>query len=216
MACQIQPTNSSPNVIHAEIFTQSNRGMWDLGQAKRYFPMPDYDLDSPNAVKMTLYGHVVDQAYSRLLIQKTNLSMQEILALDRVQKGLPLQDSMIKRLRRAGLVEGRKPNLHVSASVAKVTASKANYIKMRAQDDDYYCKLVTDFIKKFGRATRGEIDNLLQGKLSEALDDEQKTNKISNLINTMRRNGQIKNFGSRMAPDWRLAEGLQKDCRKKK
>jgi len=50
---------------------------------------------------------------------------------------MPLTDPMIKRLRRDKLIEGRKPNFHVSASVAKVTASKVDYIRTRAQDDDY-------------------------------------------------------------------------------
>lgn len=33
------------------------------GQARRYFPLPDYDLTEPDAVKMTIYGGVVDSAY---------------------------------------------------------------------------------------------------------------------------------------------------------
>ena len=182
-----------------------------LGQARRYFPMPDYDLSEQSAVKMTIHGRVVDQAYSRLLIQKTNLPLNEIFALDRVQKRLPIDDEMIKRLRRDSLIEGRKPNFHVSASVAKVTHSKVDYIRTRAQDDDYYCKLVADFLRKFGKASREDIDKLLQGKLSEALDDEQKNNKIGNLLTKMRRNGKIKNNGSRTAPEWHLAERMQKE-----
>ena len=193
-----------------------------VGQARRYFPMPDYDLSDPSGVKLILYGSVVDPAYSRLLIQQTNLPLDEILALDRVQKRLPIDDDMIKRLRRGGLVEGRKPNLYVSASVAKVTASKAEYIRTRAQDDDYYCKLITDFIRKFGKASRDDINKLLLDKLSDALDVGQKRNKIANLLTKMRRNGQIENKGSRTAPEWHLAERLQKEtgvlqkeCRKK-
>ena len=57
-----------------------------LGQARRYFPLPDYDLSDNSSVKMTIYGSVVDPAYSRLLIQKTDLSWEDILLLDRVQK----------------------------------------------------------------------------------------------------------------------------------
>ncbi|ABB23841.1 hypothetical protein Plut_0979 [Pelodictyon luteolum DSM 273] len=131
--------------------------------------MPDYDLREPTAVKMTVYGSVVDPAYSRMLIQKTDLPLDEILALDRVRKKLPLADDVIKRLRRDGLIEGRKPNLFVSASLATVTARKAEYIRARAQDDDYYCKLITDYLKKFGGASRKEIDRPLVAKLSEAL-----------------------------------------------
>lgn len=177
-----------------------------IGQARRYFPMPDYDLSESNAVKMTVYGGVVDPAYSRMLIQKTDLPLDEILALDRVQKRLPLTDPMIKRLRRDGLIEGRKPNFHVSASVAKATSSKVDYIRTRAQDDDYYAKLITDFISKFGKASREEVDKLLLDKLSDALDEEQKKKKVANLLTKLRRAGVIRNDGPRKAPEWVLAE----------
>nr|WP_221762979.1 RNA-binding domain-containing protein [Chlorobium phaeovibrioides] len=175
-----------------------------IGQARRYFPMPDYDLREPTAVKMTVYGSVVDPAYSRMLIQKTDLPLDEILALDRVQKKLPLADDVIKRLRRDGLIEGRKPNLFVSASIATVTARKAEYIRARAQDDDYYCKLITDYLKKFGGASRKEIDRLLVAKLSEALGPEQKKRKVANLLTKLRRSSLIRNEGSRAQPLWAI------------
>ena len=177
-----------------------------IGQARRYFPMPDYDLREPMAVKMTVYGSVVDPAYSRLLMQKTDLPLYEILALDRVQKRLPLPDAIIKRLRRDGLIEGRKPNLHVSATVAKVTASKADYIRTRAQDDDYYCKLITDYLKKFGKASREEIDRLILDKLSDALELDQRKKKVANLLTKLRRAGVIRNQGPKKAPEWVIAE----------
>lgn len=177
-----------------------------IGQARRYFPMPDYDLTEPDAVKVTIHGKIVDPAYSRLLIQKTNLPLDEIMALDRVQKRLSLTDDMIKRLRRDGLIEGRKPNLHVSATVAKVTASKVDYIRTRAQDDDYYCKLITDYLNKFKSASREEIDKLLMDKLSDALDEVQKKKKIANLLTKLRRAGVIRNEGPKKSPEWVLAE----------
>ena len=177
-----------------------------LGQARRFFPMPDYDLSEPQAVKMTIHGRVVDPAYSRLLIQKTDLALADILALDRVQKKMPLDDAMVKHLRQAGLIEGRKPNLHVSASVAQATASKADYIRMRGFDDAHYKKMILDLLEKFGSANRQEIDQLLAGKLSDALDEEQKQNKISNLLSNLRRAKRIRNTGSRKAPVWVLAE----------
>jgi len=39
-------------------------------------------------VKLTIYGGVVDAAYTRLLMQMTDLALTDILALDRVQKNL--------------------------------------------------------------------------------------------------------------------------------
>lgn len=177
-----------------------------IGQARRYFPLPDYDLSEPTAVKMTLYGSVVDPAYSRMLIQKTDLSLEEICALDRVQKKLPIDDEMVKHLRREKLIEGRKPNLFVSAVVAAATASKADYIRTRAQDDVFYTKMVTDYLVEFKSATRKEINKLLKDKLSDALTDKQKETKIGNLISIMRSAGVIFNAGSRKAPIWKLSK----------
>ena len=176
------------------------------GQARRYFPMPDYDLSEPNAVKMTLYGGVVDIAYSRLLIQKTDLPLADVLALDRVQKKLPIPDETATHLRKTGLIEGRKPNYFVSALVAAATASKADYIRTRALDDAFYAKLLTDYLEKFGEATRKEINELLLDKLSEALTEQQKYKKVSTLLTKLRRQGKIVNIGSDAAPCWQLAE----------
>ena len=175
-------------------------------QARRYLPMPDYDLGESGAVRLTIYGGVVDPAYSRLLIQQTDLPLADVLALDRVQKHLPIPDEAVTRLKRAGLIEGRKPRFYVSASVAKATASKADYIRTRAQDDEFYAKLVIDYLHQFGQASRAEIDKLLIDKLSDALTLEQKQRKIGNLLTKLRRRERILNAGSRGAPEWRLAE----------
>ena len=179
-----------------------------IGQARRYFPMPDYDLSEANVTRMTLYGGVIDQAYSEMLMLKTNLPLSDILALDRVQKKLPIDDAAMRHLREARLIEGRRPNLYVSASVASATAKKADYIRMRAQDDVFYAKLLTDYLQKFGQATRQEVNQLLLPKLSEALDERQKTNKINNLLTKLRRRGIIANQGVDKAPRWCLAEQI--------
>jgi len=85
-------------------------------------------------------------------------------------------------------------------------SSKAEYIKTRAQDDAFYSKMITDYLTTFGKASRQEIDKLLWGKLSDALDDEQKTNKIANILTNLRRGGHIRNTGSRKIPIWKRAE----------
>lgn len=176
------------------------------GQARRFFPLPDFDLSQPGMVRLTIYGRVIDPAYSRLLIQNTSLPLGDILALDRIQKRMPVEYSVLQHLRRAGLIEGRKPNVHVSAAIAQVTNAKADYIRTRGQDDAFYEKLVLDFLIKFGAATRKELDELLISKLSDGLDDDQKRTKVGNLLTRLRRGKQILNTGSRKAPRWVLAE----------
>ncbi len=175
-------------------------------QARRYFPMPDYDLSEAGAVRLTIYGSVVDPAYSRLLIQKTDLPLVDVLALDRVQKKLPVPDMAAARLRKAGLIEGRKPNLFVSASVAKATASLEDYLRTRGQDDAFYLKLITDYLAMKGEASRADINKLLLDKLSEALSEKQKAIKVSSLLTKLRRKGTIVNVGSDTASCWKLVE----------
>lgn len=178
-------------------------------QAARYLPLPDYDLSQPGQVKMTVYGRILDPAYSRALIQNTALSLDDILALDRVQKRQALDVATIRRLRKSGLIEGRKPNLHVSASVAQASGQKADYIRTRAQDDAFYRKQILDLIDKFGSASRSDLEKLLLDKLSDALTKDQKMRKISNLLAAMRRQGIITNIGSKKTSLWVIPSGTR-------
>jgi len=175
-------------------------------QAARSFPLPDYDLGEANLVRLRIHGKIVDPAYTRLLLQKTDIPLHDVLALDRIQKGLPADEQIVKRLRKAGWIEGRKPNLHISAEIADATSSRADYIRTRAQDDAHYEKLVLGYLGKFKTATRAEIDKLLLDKLSDALDENQKSGKVHNLLTRLRTRGQIINQGSRGHPRWALLE----------
>lgn len=171
-------------------------------QRRRFLPMPDYDLSDPTEVKLTIHGAVIDEAYTQLMMVRTDLPLEDVLALDRVQKKMPISREAVARLRRANLIEGRSPNLHVSSAVAAATDTKAEYIRTRAQDDTHYAKLVTDYLTQFGGASRQEINDLLWDKLSDALDDGQKRNKITNLLAKMRRQGVIRNSGTSRKPRW--------------
>ncbi len=182
-----------------------------LGQARRFFPLPDFDLSESGVMKMILPGRIVDPAYSRLLIQKSDLPLTDVIALDRVQKRLPIDEEVARRLKRAKLIEGRKPNFHVSAAVANVADTKAAYIKTRALDDAFYRKLVLDYLDKFDQASRSEIDGFLIEKLSNSLDVKQKLTKIGNLLTAMRKEGSIVNMGSKKASQWVLAQKNKKE-----
>lgn len=175
-------------------------------QRRRFFPLPDYDVSDPTAVRLTIHGRVVDPAYSRLLMQQTGLDLVDVVNLDRVQKKLPITDFAIAQLRRRRLIEGRKPKFHVSAQVAAATDTMADYVRTRAQDDEFYAKLLTDYLAGAGRASRREIDRLLLDKLSDALTPEQRLKKVANLLTKLRRQGRIVNTGPRAAPQWMLAE----------
>ncbi len=171
-------------------------------QRKRFFPLPEYDLEDPNRVRLTVYGKLIDENYSRVLIENQDLSIAEVMALDSIQKKREVSKEFLAKLKKKKLIEGRYPNVFVSASVAQITNERAQYIKNRAFDADHYEQLILKFIDRYGVATRPEIDDLIMGKLPDVLDQIQRKNKIGNLIAKMRRDKLIRNEGSHKGPKW--------------
>ncbi len=57
-----------------------------LLQRNRHFPMPDYDLKEPDKVKVRIIGKVIDENYTKMLINKTDLNLKTVICLDKVQK----------------------------------------------------------------------------------------------------------------------------------
>ena len=178
-----------------------------MDQVRRFLPLPDYDLNDADEVKVTIHGAVIDVAYSQLLMVRTDLPIEDVLALDRVQKGLPISAEAVAHLRKAALIEGRRPHLRVTPKVADAVGARAEYIRHRGQHDAFYMKQICDYLDKFGSASRSDLDSLLLPQLSDALDDQQKRTKIKNLLATMRRDSRIINRGSRSQPRWVLDNG---------
>lgn len=172
-------------------------------QRQRFFPMPDYDL-SGNRVQLTLTGKVLDMDYARLLARDGGLELQDIMALDKVQKRQALNADDERRLKSRGLIEGRKPNYFIARSLAQQTGQKARYSKNAAFDKQYYLDLVCKAVKEHGTMTRKEIDELLWNKLPEWMDDKQRKAKVGNLLSELRRHGKIVNLGSDGQPSWAL------------
>lgn len=161
-------------------------------QARRYLPLPEYDLSDPTMVRLTIWGSVVDEAYTRLLMQRSDLPFDEVMALDRIQKGHPIAEDMLRRLRRKGLVEGRRPCLRVAASVAEAAGTKVDYLERRGQSREYCAAVVTDLITRNGPATRAEIDQALAPHLPADLTVSQMRNRVDNLLRKMREEGTVR------------------------
>lgn len=166
-------------------------------QRERFFPLPDYDLTEAGHVNVRIFGKVIDERYTRVLIRKIDLNLGDVIALDKVQKKKPLTDAEFHSLKRKGLIEGRRPNLYVSAMVAAATETKVDYIRKRAFDKQHYMKLVQEYLAKFGAAGRSDFDRLLLDKISDALGQEQKRNFITNLLQAMRRKEIIRPVGGK-------------------
>jgi len=160
-------------------------------QRKRFFPLPDYNLDEPNRVKVRITGKVIDEKYTRMLKANPELDLWHVMALDKVQKKQPLTDDEFKALKGKKLIGGRRPNLFVSADVAKATDSMVDYLNKRGIDRDYCRQMILELLQKQGETPRGDINRLLSGKLSDVLDQDQKRTFIMNVLQEMRREGLI-------------------------
>jgi ATP-dependent DNA helicase RecG len=164
-----------------------------LQQKKRFFPMPKYDI-SNNYVVCEIQGKILDENFAKILVNNSSLTLQDIILLDKVQKHKPITDDALTRLRSKGYVEGRKPNVYLSAKLAKDSKNpglKSSYIKNKGFNDSYFKNLILEFIQKYGRASRTELEELLMDKLSDAMSEQQKINKITNLLASLRKGKKI-------------------------
>jgi ATP-dependent DNA helicase RecG len=173
-----------------------------MSQMKRFFPLPVYDLTQPNKVILKIYGQSIDENYSKLLIQRSDLNLQEVILLDRVQKHLELTDQAVNELRKKKLIEGRKPNYYIGAKISQKMDQKAAYTKNKGLNKQYYLTLIVESIKQHGSMSRKDINELLWEKLPDINNDNWKNNKITNLIAELRQQGKITNQGTFASPKW--------------
>jgi ATP-dependent DNA helicase RecG len=172
-------------------------------QRERFFPMPDYDL-SGGKVKVTISGKILDMEYARLLAKNKDLTLVEIIMLDKVQKKQTLTEFEEKHLRGKKLIEGRKPNYYIGIKVAAKTGQKATYSKNKAFDKSYYLDLIEKAIREHKSLERSDVDDLLWKKLPDWMDEKQKKIKINNLLSELRKKTKIENRGTFKMPKWVL------------
>ena len=172
-------------------------------QKSRYLPMPDYDIGVDH-VSVRVYGNVVDEAYSRLLIANADMSIEDAVNLDRIQKHFPISLEAASRLRKLKYAEGRGKQLRISSSIAALTNKRAEYIQMRATEDANLKRMILDYLREYRSATREEINRLLMNKMHEALNEKERLSKIGNLLSSLRTKGAIVNQGSRSKPSWSI------------
>ncbi|MEW6666664.1 MAG: RNA-binding domain-containing protein [Thermodesulfobacteriota bacterium] len=179
-----------------------------LTQARRFFPLPHYDLSASDRVAVRLDGRILDERYSRLLMERADLDLWTVILLDKIQKHLSISKADHRKLKAMHLVEGRYPNLFVSGRIAAATGDKARHIKYRGFNKKYYIDIITELIKRHQPVSREDIDTLLSDKLPDALTEKQKKAKIHNMLSELSRDAVIRNIGARKAPQWVLTEGL--------
>ena len=155
-------------------------------QRGRYFPLPSYDLSEPNRVKVTVYGKILDRNYTQLLNADRDLDLQTVFLLDKIQKkeAIPLED--YQRLRKAGLAEGRYPNIYVSYSIAEAIGQPETYIRNSGLDDEKCKALILKTLETTGPIKRSQLLRIVGALLPDVLSSEKKEKKMTNLLKIMK------------------------------
>lgn len=155
-------------------------------QRERFFPMPSYDLSEPNRVKVTVYGKILDQNYTRLLNADRDLDINTVFLLDKIQKKEQIPQEDYLRLKKAGLAEGRYPNIYVSYQIAEAVGKADQYIRDLGLDDEKCKLLIIRHLEKAGKASRKELFATVENVLPSMKSSEQKRKKLTNLLQTMK------------------------------
>jgi ATP-dependent DNA helicase RecG len=158
-------------------------------QRKRFLPLPDYEGSTLNTTVLNVYGQTIDENYSRLLMEQTDLPIEQVVWLDRVQKMQPIDEQQAQMLKSRKLIEGRKPRYFVSALVAAATGTQTQYTLNKGLSDEYYKQLIVKHVQKFKSVPTKDIRTLLADKLPELLTAQQKQAKVKNLLSTLRMQG---------------------------
>ena len=165
--------------------------------------MPDYDKSDNDTVVLTLPGTVIDENYSLLLLENSDIDLATTVLLDKVQKGKSIGDEAIKMLRKKGLIEGRKPHLYVSKQIAKATNTQVEYTLKKGFNDAECQEWIIKALKDHKVLSRKQINELLWNKLPVDFTEEQKIGKIGNLLTKLRKKGIIDTDEKRL---WHLSE----------
>ena len=175
-------------------------------QKKRFFPMPDYSQSTSQKVILQIYGKIIDERFSQVLMEK-DLDLTTTILLDHVQKKLPITPSAAKLLKKQNLIDGRKPKYFISSGIAEIVGQKVKYTTDKGFSDEECKSFILKHLKNFPDGdSRYGIRELIWKNLPNILNESQKINKITNLLSSLRRDGKIKNYGSFKQPIWRIID----------
>lgn len=173
-------------------------------QQEKYFPLPDYELSTANQVGVVVYGKVLDENYTWVLFDNPNLDIETVFLIDRIQKHRTISKEAVRHLRKIGVVEGKMPNLYISAKIAESMDEKAQYIRNKGFDEEAYQKWIISYLETYKKAKKQDIIQLLAEKLPDSLSEAQKEAKIKNILQKMKQNGMI----TTDSPNKRLANWI--------
>lgn len=194
-------------MVKTEMIDQNAIGIRNVYEIQRgrMLPLPTYDLSEPSRVSVTIYGRVLDEAYTRLLASEPDMDLETVFMLDLVQKGNPITREQAKTLRGRGLVEGRYPKLTLSSRVAGIIGTHEEYVRQKGLDASICRELIVKLLRTRS-CTRAEIVSAISHALPEDMSDEQRKKHVSYLLQELRKERRIRPDGARGSAKWVIDE----------
>jgi ATP-dependent DNA helicase RecG len=168
-------------------------------QRERFFPLPTYNIADGKHTEVTIYGELINENYSRQLKRHPELSLDDVILLDKVQKKQEIGDEEIEHLRDLKLIAGIASDLQVAGS----------YTKISYQD---YKQMILDLIIQNGSATREDIVNMIMPTLSPDEPVEKRLKKIANIVSKLsaKENRILNTSNSDKYPVWIIPNSTNK------
>lgn len=185
-------------MVELDLMETLNRGVKGMfrKQKDRFFPLPDYDIEAqPASVSVTLYGRVLDKGYVDALMTNSDLSLEDAVLLDQIQKGRQPPAASLRRLRTKGLIEGRSPRLRISAQLAVATGQELAYLDHKGPSAEDCQRMVCELLA-MAPQPRTKIDARLMPRLELWIPAaSERKQYIKELLADMARQGTIRNVG---------------------
>ena len=163
-------------------------------QWERRFPMPDYEIDAAKKeVAVRLYGNAINEKYTKLLKENKDLSLEDCILLDAVQKGHRLSECDAKKLLERGLVEGEYPDLTISLSIARQTKQLPEYTKVKGLERDKIKQMALQFIQNAGEegTKKNSLLDYLKDVLPQRNSQEKNLRLLGNILSEMNTDGSV-------------------------
>ena len=158
-------------------------------QWERRFPMPDYEIDAAKKeVAVRLYGNAINEKYTKLLKENKDLSFEDCLLLDAVQKGHQLNEVDAQNLLSRGLIEVQDDQYYISLDVARKTKQVPEYTKSKGLEKQKLIQMILQYLKNAGKegSKRDGIYEYLKDVLPSNKTEEQRLRALGDLLKAMK------------------------------
>ena len=152
---QDAPLEIYRNPFMAEAMVNLNMIDTQGGGIKRDLPGSDQALLPPAGLRLVgarsgrgngQGGDSRGEQYTRLLMERTDLDLWQVMLLDKIQKRITVSRDDHRRLKVAKLVEGRYPNLLIAGQIAKALGQPARHIRERGFSKQYYLDMILSLV----------------------------------------------------------------------